>query len=212
MFFMGCSETEEGVTEVTLDEEEAAPAEPEPEVANLPDELPVEAVPDEKEAAPAEPVPEVADLPVEQVPDEEDAVQDDPEPEVIDPPLDEAREKAIAAMQRMRERRIERIRADFANPDPDADWNEIHAKIREEETGISDDVMDMLLAIHYEENPEDLEKHNIRFEDLIVEYLHLSFQHPEKNEEELLDLFREAARNGETTICINVVAAIYGIK
>lgn len=163
---------------------------------------------------PAEPVPDVEEvpvkMPVENVPDEE--VLNDPEHDVIDPLENEAREKAIVAMKNMWQRRIDRLIADFENPDPNADWGEINSKIRVEETGISDNVMDRLLAIHYEENPEDLEKRLHRLEDLIVEYLVLSFLHPEKNEEELLDLFREAARDGKTEICLNAVNAMYGIR
>ena len=38
------------------------------------------------------------------------------------------------------------------------------------------------------------------FDALIVEYLRLSFEFPEKSEEELLMLFRESMRDGETSI------------
>lgn len=38
------------------------------------------------------------------------------------------------------------------------------------------------------------------FDEIIVEYLHLSFEFPEKGEEELLVLFRKSIRNGETSI------------
>ena len=38
------------------------------------------------------------------------------------------------------------------------------------------------------------------FDELIVEYLRLSYEFPEKNEEELLTLFRESVRGGEITI------------
>ena len=38
------------------------------------------------------------------------------------------------------------------------------------------------------------------FDELIVEYLRLSFEFPEKNEEELLALFRESVRDGEIVI------------
>ena len=38
------------------------------------------------------------------------------------------------------------------------------------------------------------------FDEIIIEYLRLSFEFPEKSEEELLMLFRESMRDGETSI------------
>ena len=157
-----------------------------------------------------EPEPDVEELPmVEPEPDpdiEEPPVE--PEPEEVDPLEKEAREKAVAAMLRSWERGRDFFLANLDKPAEEL--REAFSKIRVEETGIDDDLLQRLLEIHLEEKPEDRGK-VFRTEDLIVEYLRLSFLHPEKEEEELLDLFRQIVRDGETEIVAGIVEAMYGI-
>ena len=204
--FVSCSETENGMTpdesdvEHVLEEEEA-----------VPDELPVEQLPDEEDVEP-EPEPDVEELPmVEPEPDPDPDIEEppvEPEPEEVDPLEKEAREKAVAAMLRSWERGRDFFLANLDKPAEEL--REAFSKIRMEETGIDDDLLQKLLEIHLEEKPEDRGK-VFRFEDLIVEYLRLSFLHPEKEQEGLLELFRQVVRDGETEIVAGIVEAMYGI-
>ena len=71
-------------------------------------------------------------------------------------------------------------------------------------TGIGDGPVSLstLGVIHDRENPEEAERLRDKAKPsygLMFEYLRLSFMHPEKSEEELLELFRLSARAGNTT-------------
>ena len=47
---------------------------------------------------------------------------------------------------------------------------------------------------------------------IAAKYLQISFQYPEKSDDELLDLYREAVRNGETVFLTEDVEEALGIK
>ena len=77
--------------------------------------------------------------------------------------------------------------------------------IRFNKSGFTSDQIAVLQIIHKEENPDERPENGSSFfpsriHNFIGVYLKLSFQYPEKTEPELLELFREAARNGETHI------------
>ena len=118
---------------------------------------------------------------------------------------EEAWEKAVEILKRISERISE---LEFSDPFSYAEDSE---KIRVEEAGLTQEDIHELLLIHLEENPEDekrVTEDSLSDRGLMLEYLRLSFQYPDASKEELLQLFREAARNGETTIDPNMVSAI----
>ena len=123
----------------------------------------------------------------------------------------EARKKAVGIVKRMHERLFAILTAakaanDFTTLDDDS------FQVEFEETGLTPPERSRLSDIHDEENPEDWEEVEIYLDHgLVIEYLRLSFQYPEKSKEELFELFREAARNGETEVERSVVENIYGI-
>ena len=90
-----------------------------------------------------------------------------------------------------------------------------HAGILFEETGLEFNfVMDTLLAIHLEENLQEADevlKTEMSTHNLVAEYLRLSFEYPEKSQNELLELFRESARAGNTTVIATIVIEIHGL-
>lgn len=53
----------------------------------------------------------------------------------------------------------------------------------------------VLEPIHFEENPAQDRLPRVLFP-VIIEYLRLKLEHPEKDEGELLELFRLSSRNG----------------
>ena len=61
-------------------------------------------------------------------------------------------------------------------------------------------IIEVLLPILEEEKPEEKELGLFISEPFIVEYSILKFQHPDKNEDELLELFRVSAREGNISI------------
>ena len=74
--------------------------------------------------------------------------------------------------------------------------------------------MDTLLAIHLEENLQEADevlKAEMSIHNLVAEYLRLSFEYPEKSQNELLALFRESARAGNTTVIARKVVDIHGL-
>ena len=81
--------------------------------------------------------------------------------------------------------------------------NEARNAIQRREWGFDwDFVENKLLTIHREENPRDVVGEHFVFiaEPLMIEYLRLSLEHPEKGEEELLELFRQSSRDGNISI------------
>ena len=90
-----------------------------------------------------------------------------------------------------------------------------HAGILLEETGLEFDfVENTLLVIHLEENLQEAAevlKTEVSTHNLVAEYLWLSFEYPEKNQNELLELFRESARAGNTTVIASKVVEIHGL-
>ena len=130
-------------------------------------------------------------------------------------PEGEAREKAVAIVKKKYQKIKEFIEEYQKNPDPDVDMGDALNRIDMEETGLSGPDISALLDIHLEEKPEDLELETtvgFRLEDLIVEYLRLSFQYPEKTKEELLELFREAVKSGETEVNARTVSEMYDLR
>ena len=141
-----------------------------------------------------------------------DQAATEPDPEATGLSEDEAREKAIAIVKRMFQRAREAVAEAEAEGQSDADIEEIIFQIQLEETGLDEHDSVSLLDIHLEENPEDIAlAQTVGFvnTDLIVEYLVLSLQSPEKSKEELMELFREAARNGKTEVHPMLVLRLY---
>ena len=95
------------------------------------------------------------------------------------------------------ERQWENIGAEAASR-----FKEDKDRIRFKASGLTSDQIAVLQLIHTEENPDEKPEDEVfaRSHNLIGVYLKLSFQLPEKTEPQLVELFREAARNGETEI------------
>ena len=158
-----------------------------------------------------------------------DSAMRQPITEVITPPPDSLEmdplEKAQAAMARVNERRTEA----YQTAEETGDFSIVFAaseNIFTEELGFRKGFWVDLVDIYRQENfgnPEQLEGlDNLQdafteklqddtlgmfyftyigaFDELIVEYLRLSFESPGKSEEELLTLFRESMQNEEITI------------
>ena len=68
-----------------------------------------------------------------------------------------------------------------------------------------------VLVLPTDELPEELQASLPTLWGLFVEFLQLSYQYPEKMGEEIFDLFRESARDGNTTINPQKVEASLGI-
>lgn len=111
------------------------------------------------------------------------------------------------------------------------------AEIFKEETGVeypSPELRFQLLSIQIQENPADVDAHlvftdveeeidihgeisidilhvidQLQMIDLIEEWVCLSLLHPDATEEALLALFRESAKNGQTTFSFVVIANTY---
>ena len=144
--------------------------------------------------------------------------------EIITPPQSSL-EKARAAMQKVNERRTEA----HQKAETTGDFSTVFTAsedIFKEELGFRKGLWVDLVEIYRQENlenPELLEglenlenafveklkgdafgmfyfEYIRTFDGLIVEYLRLSYEFPEKSEEELLMLFRESMRDGETSI------------
>lgn len=111
------------------------------------------------------------------------------------------------------------------------------AEIFKEETGVeypSPELQFQLLSIQIQENPADVDAHlvfvdveedidihgeisvdilhnidSLQMLDLIEEWVCLSLLHPDATEEALLALYRESAKNGQTTLSFAVIAKTY---
>ena len=147
-----------------------------------------------------------------------------PDTEIVTPPQDSL-EKAQAAIERVNERRT----AVHQKAEETGDFSNIFTAsedIFREELGFRRGLWVDLVKIYRQENLENPERleglENLEdafveklkadtlgmfyfeyirtFDGLIVEYLRLSYEFPEKSEKELLTLFRESATNGETAI------------
>lgn len=125
----------------------------------------------------------------------------------------EAREKSKQVMKRLFQRAQKASLAAQAAENGDFDFGNYLKEldgIYTEETGISlSFATGTLLPIHKEENLEEAERTDDSLDNLVEEYVFLSFQYPEKSQEELLGLFRESARAGNTTVVPEKVEALY---
>ena len=131
------------------------------------------------------------------------------EPEPEPNPAEEAREKAVEMVKKMLQRQSEVFKIALAKNNFST-FNADMEKIQIEETGIDKNMSDLLVLLHVQASPKKAERGTDR--GLILEYLRLSLQYPETDEEALLDLFVEAAKNGETEIDIMVLPTIYGFS
>lgn len=155
-----------------------------------------------------------------------DTAMQKPIMEIVAPPPEslemDSIEKAQAAMERVNERRTEAQQTAEETGDFSTVFTVSEDIFKEElsfRTGLWVDLVD----IYRQENPERLEgfenledafaekvKDNTlgmfyftyisSFDGLIVEYLRLSYEFPEKTEEELLTLFRESVKDREIAI------------
>ena len=149
--------------------------------------------------------------------------------EIVKPPQDslemDSLEMAQAAMERVNERRTEA----YQKAEEASDFSTVFTAsedILKEELGFRKGLWVDLVDIYRQENLENAERlkglENLEdafveklkddtlgifyfeyirtFDGLIIEYLRLSFEFPEKSEEELLMLFRESVRDEEIAI------------
>ena len=166
------------------------PAEPEADKENEP-----EAV---VEPSPQEPEPESEPVLIGN-PRANEPPEPRPEPEPEPPQLDERqlaenaeREARVFLVTQMDSIRLHRL---DAQPQP------FYDQLYKDEFGFGIFfIMDVLLPILEEEQPEQKERGLFISEPFIVEYTILKFQHPDKNEDELLELFRASARAGNISI------------
>jgi len=158
-----------------------------------------------------------------------DTAMQKPIMEIVKPPPEslemDALQKAQAAMQRVNERRTEAQQTAQETGDFSTVFT-ASEDIFKEELGFRKGLWVDLVDIYRQENLEDTARleglENLEdafvekvkndtlgmfyftyinsFDALIVEYLRLSYEFPEKTEEELLMLFRESVRGGEIAI------------
>ena len=136
--------------------------------------------------------------PPEPMPVDPEPQEPDPEPE---PPQLDERQLAENAEREARfflatnKERIWFGAGDYMNP------AQFWDKVYQEELGFGlFFMMEVLLPILEEEQPEEKERGIFISEPFIVGYTILKFQHPDKNEDELLELFRASARAGNISI------------
>lgn len=97
--------------------------------------------------------------------------------------------------------------------------NDEGTRILLDKTGFTWPQVGKLVAIHLEENAHEaaLAEASIAdsgayfgtWVDVVAKYLEITFRHPAKMEDEILELFREYARDGETTASVENVKADY---
>lgn len=144
--------------------------------------------------------------------------------QVVIPPKSSL-EKARAVMERVNERRTEA----YQKAEETGDFSTIFTAsedIFREELGLRKELWVDLVEVYRQENLENVSlleglenlqdaftekleagtlgmfyfEYISSFDDIITEYLRLSFEFPEKSEEELLTLFRESVRDGNVFI------------
>ena len=77
-----------------------------------------------------------------------------------------------------------------------------------EETGLKWELITTLLKIHLEENPDSVEE-LFSWINITAKYLELTLIHLTKTEDEILELFREYASSGKTTVIVKKVVKLY---
>ena len=131
-----------------------------------------------------------------------------PEEPVVEEPValsdEEARKKAKAIVESF-SREHKRLVDEALKKDDFSTLEEDIEKVLLAMTGFGNSLVSTLGVIHKRENPEEVERlyangRATPSDGLMFEYLRLSFMHPEKSEEELLELFRLSARAGNTTM------------
>ena len=122
----------------------------------------------------------------------------------------ESRESAFKMIKRLHQRRYKAIenalkKYDVSTLDKDLD------RILMTQTGLDASEVDVLLKIHFDQNPQDAAKLKVATSDLnlIAKYIGLRFEHPEKQPEELLALFRQTVQFGKTTVSPERIAERY---
>ena len=170
------------------EDEQSSQPEPQPEE-------PEAVEPEPEKPQPVEPRPE--DEQPEPQPEEPEAVEPEPEPEP-EPPveedvfLDRARYLLNIGKPKLRKELEE---------NPDELFDVVADKVYREVFGFGFRFVAItLMDIHLEENPKEREIFPKALDPLILEYLRLSFKPPEKNEEELLELFRLSSREGNISV------------
>jgi hypothetical protein len=132
--------------------------------------------------------------------------------EILIPPQNSL-EKARKAMEKVNERRTEA----YLKAEETSDFSTIFTvseDIFKEELGFRKGLWVDLVEIYRQENLQDAFAEKLKegtlgmfyfeyissFDEIIIEYLRLSFEFPEKNEAELLTLFRDAMRDEKVLI------------
>ena len=124
----------------------------------------------------------------------------------------ESQELALESVIKLHQRRYETIEnaieegtRGVSTLDGDLD------RILMEETGLDTSEVDFLSRIHFEHNPEDAMRFKVATSDLnlIAEYIGFRFEHPGKQTEEILALFRQSVQAGNTTVSPERIAELY---
>ncbi len=187
---------EEPVADVTIEPVKLIPQNPKPSPMPLAEDEGPEPEPQSEE-------PEAVQLEPEKPP----LVEPPPDPPQPENPQPDERELAEIAEREARfflatnrDRIRNRVR-DLSWDNPDAHPSQFFDEVYKEEFGFGlFFIIEVLLPILEEEQPEQKEKGLFISEPFIIEYTILKFQHPDKNEDELLELFRVSAREGNISI------------
>ena len=125
---------------------------------------------------------------------------------------DEALDKAIdtvKAVIREQGRLLKKLLREWKKNEDAPFLEDTRERIKFELTGVTAGMSTTMFSTHFEENPQDGGDH-VGY-GLLVVYLKYFFQYPEKSIFELLDLYREAVKNGETHTRVPVVERVYGL-
>ena len=161
------------------------------------------------EPAPQEPEPLIIGNPRANEPPKPMPVEPEPVPEEKQPEPPQLDERELAEIAEREARfflatnrdRIARRAWDLQGDNREAHPSQFFDEVYKEELGFGlFFIIEVLLPILEEEQPEQKERGLFISEPFIVEYTILKFQHPDKNEDELLELFRLSAREGNISI------------
>ena len=124
----------------------------------------------------------------------------DPKPQQIEEPAIPVEPNSLDKAREI-EREVNDILIKRTRENPKIPFEEIAEEVYQEHYGFGlQFVEEVLLPIHLEENPEEAELERKHYGALILEYLRIRFDNPEKDEEELLELFRLSSRAGNISV------------
>lgn len=123
---------------------------------------------------------------------------------------EESLELGVEGITKLHQRRYEAIENAIEKKDVST-LNEDLDRILMEETGLDASEVNTLSKIHFDQNPQDAVKLKVATSDLnlIAEYIGFRFEHPTKQTEEILALFRESVQDGNTIVGLERIAERY---